>query len=243
MGKRKRMWIDVDEVLNEYRAKVLRIAEGMFNREIDPLDHPGTTWDVFSVFNDVERTTLLGIASDSGFCESLLVREGAQAAIEELRQHVDLFVVTSPFHSRHWVFERDEWLNKYFGFERNRVVHTSAKYLIGADICLDDKHSNVLEWHAEHPDGLAMIWPTHHTRNIPTPDGYLVKDWADVIDRVKSFETKSTVMELLDDREWDRDQMGNFCQECGAAMKGSGIPLHNPNCRLDEVLTRYRKTR
>jgi 5'(3')-deoxyribonucleotidase len=182
------MWIDVDEVLNEYRMAILDIARKVLHKEIDLFDHPGTSWDVFDIFTPEENKILFEIAGSQGFCWSLPIRAGSQEAVEELRRHVDLFVVTSPFDSRHWVYERDAWLEKHFGFKRHEhVVHTAAKYLVDADICLDDKPSNVYTWHEHHPHGLAMVWPTFHTRNIPVEEQYRVRDWAHVIERVKNF--------------------------------------------------------
>jgi 5'(3')-deoxyribonucleotidase len=187
------MWVDVDEVLNEYRTAVLDLAEKVLGKTIDPMATPGTSWDVFDIFSPEEAQILLSASGQPGFCASIPVRPGAQEAVEKLRQHVDLFVVTSPFNSRNWVYERDWWLEKHFGFRRHeQVVHTAVKYLVAADACLDDKHSNVLTWHREYPDGLAMIWPTYHTRNMPAPDGYLVRDWQDVIERVEAHVNKPT---------------------------------------------------
>lgn len=45
-------------------------------------------------------------------------------------------------------------------------------------------------------------------------------------------ETIEKVLELLSEREWtsEYNPRSNYCQECGANVKGSGIPEHHSDC-------------
>ena len=243
MRKRKRMLTDVDEVLCDFQSPVFEMAKQIFGKDVGPHSYDGTVWDIFAAFTPEETKVLLAECEKPGWCASLKPLPGAQEAVAELRKHVDLFAVTSPFHSTTWVYERERWLAEHFGFERSQIVHTSAKYLVCGDVLLDDKPDHITAWQAEHPDGLAMLWPIANTRNLPL-DKWRVKDWPDVLDRVLRFERKATAIDLLDDREWHHDgepySPANCCLECGASKRGTGIPKHKTGCRLDEILTHYR---
>jgi 5'(3')-deoxyribonucleotidase len=236
------MWIDVDEVLADFQGPVFEAAKRLFGKDVSPQSFDGTVWDLFTIFTNEETKVLLAECEKPGWCAGLKPLPGAQHAVGELRKHVKLFAVTSHFHSMTWVYERDRWLMEHFNFAKSEIVHTAAKYLISADICLDDKPDHVLAWQAEHPDGLAMLWPIANVRNMPM-DKWRVKDWPDVIDRVIHFQRKASAIELLDEAEWDSwsySHEGNYCRVCSAEESGAKIPKHKPDCRLHEILKNYR---
>lgn len=186
------MGTDVDEVLAAFQDGVFGIVERTFGRKMTAYDLSG--WDIFASFSPEERAYLIDECERPGFCAHLAPLPGAQDAIKELRKHVDLYAVTSHFHSHTWVSERDWWLHQRFGFKRNQIIHTAAKYLVGTDIFLDDKPEHVVNWKAEHPRGLVMFWQMPNTRDVHVVtdmygvdhnvDTYRVKDWDDVIRRV-----------------------------------------------------------
>lgn len=174
--------LDSDEVLSAFQEAVLDIASQSFGRRYTVADLKD--WDLFSIFNEEETEYLRHEVSRPGFCASLPVLEGAREAVETLRLLGDVYVVTSPFTSQTWVYERTWWLNKHFGFDRNHVIHTSAKHLVRVDAFLDDRPKNVIDWSREHPKSLAMLWPLPNTAGYPMTK-YRVEDWPDVIRRVR----------------------------------------------------------
>ena len=233
------MWTDADEVLFDFQTPVFEMHERLHGKKIDHYSYAGDEWDMFKAFSEEEKKAIFAECEKPGWCRSLKPLPGAIEAVRELREHVDLFCATSHFHSETWVYERDHSLMEHFGFKKHEIIHTGAKFLIGADIALDDKPDHVTSWSMEHPDGLAMLWPIPNTRNMPL-DEFRVTGWADVIERVKAFEHKDSVYELLSEREWAREgdpyRPGSFCLDCRSSGR-----THAPNCRLDEVLTRYRR--
>jgi 5'(3')-deoxyribonucleotidase len=238
------MWTDADEVLFDFQTPVFEMHERLHGKKLTALSYPGDYWDMFLMFSDEERKAIFAECGQPGWCRSLKPLPGAVDAIKEIREHLDLFCVTSHFHSKTWVHERDASLIEHFGFKKPEIVHTGAKFLVSADAMLDDKPDHVLAWSAEHPDGMAMLWPIPNTRNMPL-DEFRVRGWDDVVARVKAFEKRDSALDLLDEREWQREgepyAAGNFCLTCGGTERGSKIPTHKPGCRLDEVLTRYRR--
>jgi len=236
------MWIDVDEVLADFQAPVFEHAKRVFGRDVGLHSYDGTVWDLFSIFTPEETQVLLSECEKPGWCSALKPLPGSQEAVQELRKHVDLFAVTSPFHSATWVYERDQWLVDHFGFTRDQIVYTSAKYLIEADMCLDDKPYHIETWQAAHPEGLAMLWPLSNVRNLPL-DRWRVKDWPDVIDRVVRFERKASALDLLNNAEWTYEPEPHnlgYCRECGGTVSVKSVRKHKKGCRLHEILSHYR---
>jgi len=186
-----RMLVDVDEVLSNFGSYVLESAGSYFQEKA--AKHSGHSWDFFEIFSPEEQNFLHEMIEKEGFCASIPLQKGAQEAVRELRKLVDVYVVTSPYHSMPWVHERNQWLKEHFGFGKNEIVHTSAKFLVNGDIFLDDKPDNVLSWHKEHPRGLAMIWPSPFTRSMPVD---FVRDWGHVLGRVSQ---KVLVRQLVAD--------------------------------------------
>jgi 5'(3')-deoxyribonucleotidase len=185
---RKRIWVDVDEVLADFQSGVFGIVAHAFGRSMSAEAFTGDEWDMFKGFDPEELKLVLKECERPGFCAGLAIVPGAIEGLAKLRTIADVYAVTSHFHSQTWVFERDWWLQRYMAFERGNIVHTSAKHLITADACLDDKPANVLNWKAAHPHGLAMLWSIPNTRKIPNLEAYRVHDWNEVYDRVANYE-------------------------------------------------------
>src|ERR1700677_4537513 len=122
MGRRKRLLIDVDEVLADFKTPALGALERLCGRKLTADDYD--VWDMFTVFSEDEKVKVYAEVGRPGFCRNLEPKLGALQAVHELRQMVDVFPVTSPFPSPTWVHERTEWLVSLFGFTRHEIVHT-----------------------------------------------------------------------------------------------------------------------
>jgi 5'(3')-deoxyribonucleotidase len=174
--------VDVDEVLADFQGAGLEIANEAFGTKKTILDLED--WGFFEHFTDEEQAYLRAECEQPGFCSSLRVLPGAQEGIRRLREIGRVFIVTSPFTSHTWVSEREWWLKKHFGFAKDDLIHTSAKYKVDLDAFLDDRPKNVVQWSERYPSRLAMLWPLHNTRQYQL-DKYRVKSWDDVITRVR----------------------------------------------------------
>jgi 5'(3')-deoxyribonucleotidase len=241
MARRKRLLIDVDEVLVDFQTPTFDIIHRLLGRRLRPEDYE--VWDMFGLFTDEERTAIFTEIEQPGFCRALKPTPGARLAVEELRSLVDVFPVTSHFHSQTWVHERDASLKEHFGFTKREIVHTGAKFLVAGDYFLDDNPSHVEGWVAEHPDGCGMLWHIPNTRTLGFED-IRMHSWGGVIERIKTTLDRPTVYDLLDEREWSREgdpyPAGNYCQTCGASERGSKVPRHKDGCLVDKVLTWHR---
>lgn len=182
--RRLRLLVDVDEVLGDFQTPALDIMAKVTGRRYRPEDFE--VWDIFSVLTDEQKELVFAEIEKPGFCSNLKPLRGAVEAIRYLRSLVDIFPVTSPFHSVPWVTERNQWLGDHFGWKKSEIVHTSAKFLVRGDAILDDKPEHIVAWTAEYPAGLGMLWHIPNTRTLGH-DHLRVRSWEEVIERVKSI--------------------------------------------------------
>lgn len=242
MPLRKRLLIDVDEVLADFQTPTFAVIEKLFGRVLTP--HDFEVWDIFGLFSEEEKQAIFEELEKPGFCQGLQPTPGSIEAVRELRKIVDVYPVTSPFHSPTWVHERNTWLHEYHGFKKREIVHTGSKFLVTGDALLDDNPSHVTTWAEEHPFGLGMLWHIPNTRTLGLDD-LRVHTWDEVLQRAESLARRKTVYDLLEDAEWSRDgdpyPEGNYCRECGASAQGSQIPTHKPDCALHIILSWYRQ--
>lgn len=177
-----RFLVDVDEVLANFQKPAFEVVGRLTGRAYTPTDF--LVWDIFSVLSDEELDAVLEEINKPGFCAALEPTPGSQEAIKAIKEFAEVFVVTSPMHSRHWVYERTEWLRDHFDVDSKHVVHTSSKHLVRGDAFLDDKPEHVSAWTKEHPEALAMLWHIPNTRTLGMDD-LRVKNWDEVIQRLR----------------------------------------------------------
>ncbi len=179
-----RLLVDVDEVLADFQSPAFEVIARITGRSYKPEDFE--VWDIFTALNDEELQAVGEAIELPGFCSSLRPTPGAVEAIWEIREFADVYVVTSPQHNRHWVYERTEWLMEHFKFKKAQIIHTAAKYMVRGHAFLDDKPEHVQHWAHENPEGLAMLWHIPNTRAIG--QGLLrVKSWSEVIEQVRAL--------------------------------------------------------
>lgn len=182
---RRRLLVDVDEVLADFQTPIFVIVEELFGKKLTPYDFE--TWDMFSVFDPDERKAIFERVSQPGFCQQFVPKEGAVEAIAEIRTLVDVTPVTRPFPSQTWAHDRMLWLYDHFGFKEPEIIHTAAKHLVHGDALLDDNPQHVLDWQATHPNGVGMLWHLPNTRNLTEYDHFRVKTWSEVVEKVRAL--------------------------------------------------------
>jgi len=183
--KRKRLLIDIDEVIGDFQTPLFDTFYRLYGRRLSPYDFD--VWNIFDALPKEQCEALSLEMAKPGYCKAIPPAPGAIDAISILRQYVDIYPVSNPFSSPTWVYERYEWLQKHFGFKRNKIIFTEAKFLISGDALLDDNPKNVTSWLEEHPDKLGMLWHIPNTRKMTEYDYLRVTSWEKVITLMKSL--------------------------------------------------------
>lgn len=185
MAKKKRLLVDVDEVLCDFQTPVLGLLAQLFGRHMTPYDFD--TWDIFATFSKEEKDVVFERVKEPGFCMKFRPKPGAVEAIAEIRKTHYVTPVTRPFPSPTWVHDRMLWLHEHFGFRESEIVNTAAKELVYGDAMLDDNPQHATDWLATHPEGLAMLWHIPNTRNMTQYDHLRVYTWDEVIKKVRAL--------------------------------------------------------
>lgn len=149
--------IDCDGVLSDWHALAFPIMNKLLNSNYSTKDVK--SWDIYNLISDnAIKDTFNYLLNNSGIIERLPVYEGAQKAIEEIKKVAEVYIVTSPMNDYHdWIIHRNKWLKENFNISPKNIIHTSAKYLVHADVFIDDKPSNVEKW-MEHNCGIPVLW-------------------------------------------------------------------------------------
>jgi 5'(3')-deoxyribonucleotidase len=135
-----RILLDCDGVLADFVAPVIAWAGG------DPYTRDSITdFDILKAWGIEHRQSDLdAMCAVPGFCESLAVIPGAQAAVERLRRNFEVVIVTSPYSNvPTWTSERITWLNRHFGIDKRDVVFCKRKELVRGDALVDDAIHNL----------------------------------------------------------------------------------------------------
>lgn len=180
-----RVLLDCDGVLADFIGGALRIVNSMFgtnhvSADVTEFDFAGSLGLEPVDAANVKRA----IGNLQGFAASLAVLPGAIDGVRRLRDVADVYVVTAQWIGNlTWTHERERWLDRHFGIQSIRVIHTSAKYVCSGDVLVDDKTSTCEEWRAAHPDGIAVQWSTPHNR-LDLWDGPSTSDWGFLINEI-----------------------------------------------------------
>ncbi len=128
---------------------------------------------------------LFAIMATPGWCESLEVLPDADKHYNQLAEIADIIVVTSPWlDSPTWPYERMKWLSRHFGIGPEKLIHTSAKEYVSADIFIDDHPKNVRRW-LERNTGLGLLYSASY--NQSAQDLLRVYGWNDMIKWVENW--------------------------------------------------------
>lgn len=182
----KRVLVDVDEVLCDFHTPAIAFIRGRFGLGLDlsQLGH----WDIFLAMTSEQRREFDEHFFTEGRCASLEMFPGAKEAIESLREHAEVVAVTRPpRNSRHWVHERTEYLISRLGFDHDTIIHTKAKHMITGDALIDDSPENVVKWQTHNPRGLGLLWALPNTEYLTQYDSFRVRNWSEVLERVKAL--------------------------------------------------------
>lgn len=184
--RKPRALLDCDGVVCNFLTPALGILNrltGLSRTEAELRE-----WDILTLYPAGHKEAFFNECNQPGFCASLPLLPNAVEFVTELRQVAEVFIVTSPMNTNPtWVWEREQWLGKHFGFTSKQIVHTSAKHLCVGDVLIDDHPGNIEAWELAHgPKGTGLLWDAPYNRESKT--GRRVSSSTDVVDFLKSLQ-------------------------------------------------------
>lgn len=115
-------------------------------------------WDLSASLGREEAAIADEVIGAPGFCYDLEWVPGAKSVVRALRAlGADAVCVTSPYHSRTWIEERRAWLSELFTSDDVLFVKSARKYLIAADLLIEDHPGIAAAWLDAHPKGHAIL--------------------------------------------------------------------------------------
>lgn len=176
---RPRVLLDCDGVLADFLSAALKVIHQVTGKMHSPM--AVLEWDIMEALKvppDQARLVYAHMRT-AGFCASLPVYHGAQEAVTRLKGVADVYVVTSPFGGAHWTDEREQWLQRHFGFNKSEIVHTAAKHICTGDVFVDDRPVSLKAWQVCNPEGVAVRWD--HLYNVKEDwTGLGTASWAEL---------------------------------------------------------------
>ena len=161
--------IDCDGELADWMGYVIPVANILFNKNIKQSDLTG--WDLYDIIDDpTAKTTLYDYLNQTKMILDMNPYEEALRGMSALKEFADIYVVTSPMMNYpNWILHRNKWLRTHFGIDKNHVIHTAAKHLVQADVFIDDKPENVVNWsrYGNNVYSQAVLWKHDHVKFEP----------------------------------------------------------------------------
>ncbi len=174
---RPRVVLDADGVFVDFVGGFLDLVYNLTGQAFH--EDQVTDWDICKAIGLKDDDARLCYGSvGQGFCTNLSPLPGALRGVKILESIADVYVVTSPWNKcETWVHEREKWIEKHLGIPHSRIMHGSAKYLVDADVLVDDRADTVVKWQETHPERIAVMWDRPWNRASGWT-GYRMNDWS-----------------------------------------------------------------
>lgn len=145
-----------------------------------------TDYDIMRSFGFPEEawSSFRSWLSDTRFCRSAPLYEGAQDFFAELSKLGEVLVVTAPFVGvDRWEGDRRAWLGEHFGVRHKDLIFCSRKELVAGDVLIDDSPSHVMAFAKAQPwaRGILFDRPWNRTGEWPT----VARSYADALRLVR----------------------------------------------------------
>lgn len=134
----------------------------------------------------IDLDTISALVREPNFCFGMSVLPGAKEFVEQLLAlpSTRVNVITTPYDSYHWMPEREAWLKKYLGINREQVVFSHNKADFYGNFFIDDKVSAVIEWvkarrtFGHQYECFGFVWLTDQNKNEVFKNSQELKDFS-----------------------------------------------------------------
>lgn len=159
--------LDMDGVIADFITGVFQAYNQKAPAPIKFLKHDDQThYDFAKSFDEPTAKLLYEFMGEPGFFASLPIYHGAHKLVDWLAANHSVEVCTTApwrFHGTtksidaHVCSDKIGWLVRHFPALCADVTLTNKKYLVRADVLIDDSQDNVDKWAFHHPNGLAVL--------------------------------------------------------------------------------------
>lgn len=166
---RKRIALDMDEVVADVMPKFLRLYEEEFNITLRPEDYAGG-----KVYDLPGAAHIRNRLHDKGFFRDLPLMSDSRDVILELHETYDIFFTTAAMEFRNCLEDKYDWLQDHFPFiSWKNYVFCGDKSILRADYMIDDHVRNIAAF-----QGTGLLFTASH--NLAETRFTRVNNWQEV---------------------------------------------------------------
>ncbi len=153
---KKRIALDMDEVIADVEPKFLDLYERAFGHRPDKSAYWGK-----KLYQIEGAATIRQSLHEKGFFADLPVIEDSQEVVRELSEYFDFYITTAAMEFRYSFEDKYDWLQKYFPFIHwKQIVFLGDKSIIRADYMIDDNTFNLDTFVGE-----KLLYTAYHNVN------------------------------------------------------------------------------
>jgi len=171
-GVRKRICVDMDEVMADAVAEHLKRYNLEFGERITVADLEGKwLWDVVETSRHAK---LEGYLRSEDFFAVLGVMPEARRVMKALQAEYEVFIATAAMEVPTSFTAKYEWLGRNFPFiEASHIVFCGDKSILKADFLIDDNPRQLRRF-----SGQGVLFHSHH--NVSVTEFPRVRNWLEV---------------------------------------------------------------
>jgi len=167
--QKKRIAVDMDEVIADVRPKFLDLYEQEFGQRLNREEYWGKK--IYQV-NGADR--IRNYLYEKGFFADLPVMPGSQEVLRELQENYEIYITTAAMEFRASLEDKYDWMQRHFPFIHwKQFVFCGDKSVIYADYMIDDHVYNLRVF-----SGKGLLYTASH--NIDEMEFTRVDNWEEI---------------------------------------------------------------
>ena len=168
---RKTIAIDMDNVIADTATQFINLYEKYYGVRMLAASIAGLPEHEAFPDNAVRKFIHL-----PDFFRTIPVMPGAQQAVKQLMQYMDVYIVSAAIEYPHSLTEKYEWLKEHFPFITWRnIIFCGDKSIVNTDYMIDDYVKNL-----DGCKGKTYLYTAGHNVNIDYPRR--VNNWEEVVE-------------------------------------------------------------
>ncbi len=171
---KKRVAIDMDEVMADAISKLIRLYETEYQQKVDRERLPGCYLE--EILPEAHKGCIREFLFREDFFKDLEVMPDSQEVIRAMHDRYEIFIVTAAMEFPDSLAHKYRWLQEHFPFLHwKNFVFCGDKSIIHADYLIDDHAKNLLPFSGE-----PIMYTSPH--NMKDERFRRVNNWKEVAD-------------------------------------------------------------
>lgn len=140
---------DMDGIIADFERYALRCYNKKveFDKKLDEAKVYNYVGDKIILDESIDKKLYREDFKYEGFFYNIPPIDGAKEALTRLSEYFNICFLTTEYRSnKTCVYEKQEWLNKYFKEWADNTIFTKHKDMVYGDLLIDDSPANLKKW-------------------------------------------------------------------------------------------------